>query len=64
MTGALALAGFDAEMAVQPPAAINTICALLGWVPAVLSIAMLLVVIFHPIEKEMAEMAEAREAKE
>ena len=64
MTGALALAGFDAEMAVQPPAAINTICALLGWVPAVLSIAMLLVVIFHPIEKEVAEMAEAREAKE
>ena len=56
MTAALAKAGFDAELPVQPQSAIDTICALLGWVPLVVAAIMLLIAIFHPIEKEMAKM--------
>ena len=55
-TGALSAAGFNAELTVQPEAAINTINALLGWVPMLISVAMLVIVYFHPIEKEMAAM--------
>ena len=54
MTGALASAGFNAELPTQPEAAIHTIYALLGWVPAIIAVAMLVIVFFHPIEKEMA----------
>lgn len=57
MTGALAAAGFNGELAVQPQSAVNTICAMLGWVPMVVAGAMLVIVFFHPIEKEMAAMA-------
>jgi len=56
MTGALAAAGFDAELTTQPEAAITTINALLGWVPMLISLVMLLIAFFHPIEKEMADM--------
>ena len=56
MTGALAAAGFNAELDVQPEAAINTINALLGWVPMLIAVAMFFIVYFHPIEKEMADM--------
>ena len=56
LTGALAAAGFNAELTVQPESAINTINALLGWVPMLISVAMLLIVFFHPIEEEMAAM--------
>jgi len=56
MTGALAAAGFNAELSVQPDSAINTINALLGWVPMCIAGVMLLVVFFHPIEKDMAAM--------
>ncbi|MBR6764039.1 MAG: MFS transporter [Clostridia bacterium] len=56
MTFALASAGFDAELTTQPTDAINTINALLGWVPMLIAVAMLVVVFFHPIEKEMAAM--------
>lgn len=56
MTGALAAAGFNAELDVQPEAAINTINALLGWVPGLIAVAMLVIVWFHPIEKEMEAM--------
>ena len=56
MTGVLARAGFDADLPVQPQAAIDTICALLGWVPMIVAGVMLLIVFFHPIEKEMAAM--------
>ena len=58
MTGALAAAGFDAEMATQPQAAIDTICALLGWVPMLVAVIMLVTAVFHPIEREMKEMNE------
>ncbi len=63
MTGALARAGFDADMATQPQAALDTICALLGWAPALLAVVMLVVLWFHPIEKEMAQMLKAKETK-
>ena len=54
MTGALAAAGFNAELPSQPQSAIDTICALLGWVPMIIAAVMLLIAAFHPIEKEMA----------
>ena len=60
MTGALAAAGFNADLPVQPQAAIDTICALLGWVPGLLAVVMLVVLWFHPIEKEMADMHRAK----
>ena len=56
MTGVLAASGFNAEMPQQPQAALDTICALLGWVPMLVAAVMLVVVYFHPIEKEMAQM--------
>lgn len=56
MTGALAAAGFNAELPTQPQGAVDTICALLGWVPMIVACIMLLIVFFHPIEKEMEEM--------
>lgn len=62
MTGALAAAGFNADLPTQPQAAINTICALLGWVPMIVAVAMLLISIFHPIEKEMSAMKQGKEA--
>ena len=58
----LASAGFNAELPAQPQSAIDTICALLGWVPMAVAAVMLTVVFFHPIEKEMAEMKSGREA--
>lgn len=60
MTAALGAAGFDVELAAQPQSAIDTICALLGWVPLVFAVLMLIIAIFHPIEKEMAEMRDAQ----
>jgi Na+/melibiose symporter-like transporter len=58
MTGALAAAGFNAELPTQPQGAVDTICALLGWVPMIVACVMLLIVFFHPIEKEMTAMKE------
>jgi Na+/melibiose symporter-like transporter len=56
MTGALAAAGFNAELATQPEAAIDTINALQGWVPMLIAAVMFVIVFFHSIEKEMAAM--------
>jgi len=61
MTGALAAAGFNAELPTQPEAAINTINAMLGWVPMIIAFVMLIVVFFHPIEKDMAAMRAEKE---
>ena len=61
LTGALAKAGFNAEMATQPQAALDTICALLGWVPTVLAVLMLIVLWFHPIEKDLSNMLKEKE---
>ena len=63
MTGALAAAGFNAELTTQPQSAIDTICALLGWVPMLVAGIMLVIVFFHPIEKEMAAMHAEKAAK-
>ena len=52
----LAAAGFNAELDTQPAVAIDTINALLGWVPMAIAVVMLAVVYFHPIEDEMAAM--------
>ena len=60
MTGALAAAGFNADLPTQPDTAINTINALLGWVPMCIAVVMLVVVFFHPIEKDMAAMQAER----
>lgn len=60
MTGALAAAGFNADLAEQPAAAINTINALLGWVPMLIAVLMLIIVFLHPIEKDMQTMKESR----
>ncbi len=60
MTGALAAAGFVEKAPSQPQAAIDTICALLGWVPMAVAAIMLVVVWLHPIEKEMARMRECQ----
>jgi len=56
MTAALAAAGFDASLPQQNQATKDTICALLGWVPMIIALAMLAAAFFHPIEKETAEM--------
>ena len=56
MTGVLASAGFNAELPTQPQAALDTICALLGWVPMLVAGIMLVIVTCHPIEKDMAAM--------
>lgn len=56
MTSVLASAGFNADLPAQPQAAIDTICALLGWVPMLVAIIMFAIVFFHPIEKEMTAM--------
>jgi sugar (glycoside-pentoside-hexuronide) transporter len=45
-------AGYDANLATQPDAAINTINAMLGWVPAIASVIMVIVAFFLPIEKD------------
>lgn len=60
MTSALAAAGFVEKAPSQPQAAVDTICALLGWVPMLIAVVMLVVVWFHPIEKEMADMRAKR----
>ena len=56
MTQVLARTGYDAELKVQSLATENTICALLGWVPMIVAAVMLLCAVFHPIERETAQM--------
>ena len=62
-TGALAAAGFNAELPTQPEAAINTINALLGWVPTIVAGIMLVVAVIHPIEREMNAYYQAKSGK-
>ncbi len=59
MTGALAIAGFDAALGLgQTEKTLSTICALLGWVPALVAAAMFAILLFMNIEKETAEAKE------
>ncbi len=56
MTGALSAAGFNAELETQPATALSSLTAMLGWVPMLIAAVMLVIVCFHPIEKDMAKM--------
>ena len=62
ISAALAANGFVEKAAVQPESAVNSIIAMLGWVPMTVSAVMLIVAAFMPIEKEMAEMHAAEAA--
>lgn len=37
--------------------------AMLGWVPLILAVVMLMVVYFHPIERDMAAMTQDKAAR-
>ena len=63
LTSALASAGYNAELSVQPETAVRAICAMLGWVPAVCGILLIVVVLFLDIDKEMARMKAGEKAK-
>ena len=52
----LHVTGFDANLAAQPQAAIGAINAMLGWVPMLFGAALIVVVWFLDIEKEMKKM--------
>ncbi|MEG0913164.1 MAG: glycoside-pentoside-hexuronide (GPH):cation symporter [Oscillospiraceae bacterium] len=52
----LSLSGFNAALPVQPTQAINTINALLGWIPMVVAFLMLIIVCFLNIEDDFKKM--------
>ena len=56
LTGALAAAGYDAELTVQPDSAIRAINAMLGWVPAVFGLCMIITVLFLNIDRETEKL--------
>ena len=60
LTGALAAAGYDAELTVQPEAAIHAINAMMGWVPAVFGVFIIVTVLFLNIDRELDKMHTAR----
>jgi sugar (glycoside-pentoside-hexuronide) transporter len=59
----LSRAGFNAELKVQPAQAVGAIIFLLGWAPALVSVLMLAVVCFLPIEKDMEKMNREKAAR-
>ena len=60
LTQMLARAGYNADLTVQPDAAINVINAMLGIVPAVFGGLIILVVLFLNIDVEMDKMRRSR----
>jgi GPH family glycoside/pentoside/hexuronide:cation symporter len=52
----LSVTGYNADLTVQPPAAVGAINFLLGWAPVIVSVVMLLAVFFLNIEDDMARM--------
>lgn len=56
LTNMLARAGYNADLAVQPDAAINAINAMLGIVPAIFGALIIVVVLFLNIDTEMEKM--------
>ncbi len=62
LTRALAVAGYDANLSVQPEAAIKAINAMLGLVPAFFGVAIIVVVLFLNIETEMDKMHQSKQA--
>jgi len=63
VTAALAAAGFDAGLTVQPESAINTINAVLGWVPMLVAVVMIVVIFFLNIEDDTKKMLEEKAAQ-
>lgn len=64
ITLTLSLSGFGADLPSQPPAVLNAINAMLGWVPMLFAVLMLFVVIFLNIDADMSRMkAEKAAAK-
>ena len=63
LTGALARAGYNADLAVQPDSAINAINAMLGWVPALFGIGIIITVLFLNIDKELKRMHAEQDQK-
>lgn len=60
LTNMLARAGYNADLAVQPDAAINAINAMLGIVPAIFGALIIVVVLFLNIDTEMEKMKQSR----
>ena len=56
LTGALAAAGYDAELSVQPDSAIHAINAMMGWVPAIFGVCIIVTVLFLNIDRELEKM--------
>ena len=56
LTRILANAGYNADLTIQPTAAINAINAMLGIVPAFFGVAIIVVVLFLNIDSEMEKM--------
>ena len=57
-----AVAGFDESLLInQTQATLDTICTMLGWIPAIISLLMLLIIWKLDTKKEMAEAKEAYE---
>jgi len=54
-TTLLSSAGYDANLAAQPTAALNVIIVMIGWAPAIASVIMLVAAYFIPIEREFKE---------
>lgn len=64
MAVSLAMNGFDSTLAAQPAGAVGAINAMLGWVPAVLSVFMFVVVSRLDIENDMHKMNDEKAARE
>lgn len=60
LTRTLANAGYNADLTVQPEAAIKAINAMLGIVPAFFGVAIIVVVLFLNIDSEMEKMKNSR----
>ena len=56
LTGALAAAGYNADLAVQPDSAIRAINAMMGWVPAIFGVCIIITVLFLNIDRELDQM--------
>ena len=64
ITAVLDANGFQSELTVQPDSAVAAICAMLGWVPALVGVIMLVVVCFLNIEDDTKRMLAEKAAAE
>ena len=63
LTGALARAGYNADLTVQSDSAIRAINAMLGWVPALVGVGVIVVVFFLKIDRDMERMNAGESAR-